>query len=82
SHNIMHDEASIHIFSDSEYVVDLMIGRKKARTNHTLVNALQNAGRVFSVKWGWVGRNSSEPLIYCDEHAKKAAKAVVERGAN
>jgi ribonuclease HI len=76
--NISHDKISIHIFTDSEYAVDLMIGRTKAKANQALVNALKNASNMFSVKWGWLGRNSCEPLACCDKYAKQAAEAAKE----
>ncbi len=67
----------VHLFSDSRYVVETMMGRFRRKTNHEWWHRLDQASNRHEVKWEWL-RGHDGHLV--QEAADRAARKIAAAG--
>lgn len=70
----LREPCSVHLFTDSRYVVETMSGRFRRKTNHEWWARLDQAAARHNIKWEWT-RGHSGHLVQeaCDKAARKIA---------
>jgi ribonuclease HI len=68
---------SVHLLTDSRYVVETMCGRFRRKTNHEWWARLDKAATRHQVKWQWI-RGHDGNLI--QEAVDKAARSIAASG--
>jgi ribonuclease HI len=68
---------SVHLFTDSRYVVETMSGRFRRKANHEWWARLDEAAKRHQVKWEWT-RGHDGNLV--QEAADKAARRIAAAG--
>lgn len=71
------EPCSVHLFTDSRYVVETMGGRFRRKTNHEWWARLDQAKAKHEVKWEWV-RGHDGNLV--QEAVDKAARRIAAAG--
>src|SRR6185295_15820879 len=71
------EPCSVHLFTDSRYVVETMSGRFRRKTNHQFWERLDNAAARHKVKWQWI-RGHDGDLV--QEAVDKAARSIAASG--
>lgn len=71
------EPCSVHLFTDSRYVVETMSGRFRRKTNHEWWARLDKAAGRHKVKWQWV-RGHDGDLV--QEAVDKAARRIAASG--
>lgn len=72
------ESCSVHLFTDSRYVVETMSGRFRRKTNHQWWARLDKAATRHEVKWQWT-RGHDGNLV--QEAADKAARRIAASGS-
>ncbi len=72
------EPCSVHLFTDSRYVVETMSGRFRRKTNHEWWARLDKASGRHKVKWQWV-RGHDGDLV--QEAVDKAARRIAASGS-
>ena len=73
----LREPCSVHLFTDSRYVVETMSGRFRRKANHEWWARLDNAAARHQVKWEWT-RGHDGNLV--QEAADKAARKIAASG--
>ena len=73
----LREPCSVHLFTDSRYVVETMSGRFRRKTNHEWWRQLDEASSRHQVKWEWT-RGHDGNLV--QEAADKAARRIAASG--
>ena len=73
----LREPCSVHLFTDSRYVVETMSGRFRRKTNHEWWQRLDKAAKRHQVKWEWT-RGHNGHLV--QEAADKAARRIAASG--
>ncbi len=73
----LREPCSVHLFTDSRYVVETMSGRFRRKTNHEWWQRLDQAATRHEVKWEWT-RGHDGHLV--QEAADKAARRIAAAG--
>ena len=73
----LREPCSVHLFTDSRYVVETMSGRFRRKTNHDWWARLDKAATRHNVKWEWT-RGHDGNLV--QEAADKAARRIAASG--
>jgi ribonuclease HI len=71
------EPCSVHLFTDSRYVVETMGGRFRRKTNHEWWARLDKAAKRHVVKWEWI-RGHDGNLV--QEAVDKAARKIAALG--
>ena len=74
----LREPCSVHLFTDSRYVVETMSGRFRRKTNHEWWARLDQAAARHQVKWEWT-RGHDGNLV--QEAADKAARKIAATGS-
>jgi ribonuclease HI len=67
----------VHVFSDSRYVVETMIGNFRKKTNHEWWSKLDRAASKHEIKWEWLKGHAGHEI---QEIADKAARQIATAG--
>jgi ribonuclease HI len=73
----LREPCSVHLFTDSRYVVETMSGRFRRKTNHEWWARLDKAADRHKIKWEWT-RGHDGNLV--QEAADKAARRIAAAG--
>ncbi|HEV7797291.1 MAG TPA: RNase H family protein [Pyrinomonadaceae bacterium] len=73
----LREPCSVHLFTDSRYVVETMSGRFRRKTNHEWWARLDKAAMRHKVKWEWM-RGHNGDLV--QEAVDKAARRIAAAG--
>jgi ribonuclease HI len=73
----LREPCSVHLFTDSRYVVETMSGRFRRKTNHDWWARLDKAAQRHTVKWEWT-RGHDGHLV--QEAVDKAARKIAASG--
>jgi ribonuclease HI len=73
----LREPCSVHLFTDSRYVVETMSGRFRRKTNHEWWARLDRAAANHQVTWEWT-RGHNGNLV--QEAADKAARKIAAVG--
>ena len=73
----LREACSVHLFTDSRYVVETMSGRFRRKTNHEWWARLDKAAARHQITWEWT-RGHSGHLV--QEAADKAARKIAALG--
>ena len=73
----LREPCSVHLFTDSRYVVETMSGRFRRKTNHDWWARLDQAAIRHKIKWEWT-RGHDGNLV--QEAADKAARRIAASG--
>jgi len=73
----LREACSVHLFTDSRYVVETMSGRFRRKTNHEWWARLDKAAARHKITWEWT-RGHSGHLV--QEAADKAARKIAALG--
>jgi ribonuclease HI len=73
----LREPCSVHLFTDSRYVVETMSGRFRRKTNHEWWARLDKAATRHKVKWEWL-RGHNGDLV--QEAVDKAARRIAAAG--
>jgi len=73
----LREPCSVHLFTDSRYVVETMSGRFRRKTNHEWWARLDKAATRHKVKWEWI-RGHDGDLV--QEAVDKAARRIAASG--
>ena len=71
------EPCSVHLFTDSRYVVETMSGRFRRKTNHEWWARLDKAAARHEVKWEWTKGHDGNLV---QEAADKAARRIAAKG--
>lgn len=71
------EPCSVHLFTDSRYVVETMSGRFRRKTNHEWWQQLDKASSRHQVKWEWTRGHDGHVV---QEAADKAARRIAASG--
>lgn len=64
----------VHLFTDSNYVVQTMLGRFRRKTNHDWWSRLDAAARRHTINWEWIkGHNGHAVQEVADDMARAIA---------
>lgn len=73
----LREPCSVHVYTDSRYVVETMCGRFRRKTNHEWWSRLDKAANGHQVKWEWTRGHAGHPV---QEAADKAARKIALNG--
>jgi ribonuclease HI len=73
----LREPCSVHLFTDSRYVVETMSGRFRRKTNHEWWARLDKAATRHEVKWEWTKGHDGNLV---QEAADKAARRIAAAG--
>jgi ribonuclease HI len=73
----LHEPCSVHLFSDSRYVVETMNARFKRKTNHDWWERLDRATAPHKVTWEWTRGHVGHVI---QEAADRAARKIAALG--
>ena len=73
----LREPCSVHLFTDSRYVVETMSGRFRRKANHEWWERLDKAAARHKIKWEWT-RGHDGNLV--QEAADKAARRIAAAG--
>ena len=73
----LREPCSVHLFTDSRYVVETMTGRFRRKANHEWWARLDEAAARHKVKWEWI-RGHAGDLV--QEAVDKAARKIAAVG--
>jgi ribonuclease HI len=73
----LREPCSVHLYTDSRYVVETMSGRFRRKTNHDWWARLDKAAARHQITWEWT-RGHSGHLV--QEAADKAARKIAALG--
>lgn len=69
------EPCSVTLTSDSQYVVQTMLGNFRRKTNHEFWERLDKAARRHKVSWNWTRGHAGHPVQeLCDEAAQLIAR--------
>jgi ribonuclease HI len=71
------EPCSVHILSDSRYVVETMCGNFRKKTNHDWWQKLEKAAAKHEIKWEWLKGHAGHEI---QEIADKAARQIAGAG--
>lgn len=67
----------VHVYSDSRYVVETMVGNFRKKTNHEWWSKLDRAASKHEIKWEWLKGHAGHEI---QEIADKAARQIASAG--
>lgn len=71
---ILKEPCQVSVTSDSQYVVQTMLGNFKRKTNHDFWQRLDRAAKPHKIKWQWTRGHAGHPVQeICDEAARLIA---------
>lgn len=73
----LREPCSVHVYTDSRYVVETMCGRFRRKANHEWWARLDKAANGHQVKWEWTRGHAGHPV---QEAADKAARKIALNG--
>ena len=73
----LREPCSVHLHSDSRYVIETMSGRYRRKTNHAWWERLDKAARKHEVRWEWVEGHAGHVV---QEAADRAARNIAKHG--
>jgi len=73
----LREPCSVHLHSDSRYVIETMSGRYRRKTNHAWWERLDKAARKHEVTWEWVEGHAGHVV---QEAADRAARNIAKHG--
>jgi ribonuclease HI len=73
----LREPCSVHLHSDSRYVIETMCGRFRRKTNHPFWARLDKACAQHQIKWEWVKGHAGHAI---QEAADDAARRIAELG--
>ena len=73
----LREPCSVHLHSDSRYVIETMCGRYRRKTNHQWWARLDKACGQHEIKWEWTKGHAGHVI---QEAADDAARRIAELG--
>ena len=73
----LREPCSVHLWTDSRYVVETMSGRFRRKTNHEWWARLDKAASQHKIKWEWTKGHAGHVI---QEAADDAARRIAELG--
>ena len=73
----LREPCSVHLHSDSRYVIETMCGRFRRKTNHQWWARLDKAASQHKIKWEWIKGHAGHAI---QEAADDAARRIAELG--